>query len=85
MVPFEEATISISIDGVMQQPATISKFGNLVPFSSQSKFLGRNSWEYCVSGNWQLGFHIVRMVVTPVQGPTRSFDWNFEVHPLDTF
>src|SRR5258708_204370 len=79
---YQGASVKITIDGTVQQPAKITNWGHLIDASHNAPLA---KWDYCLTGTWQLVVHSVEMVVAPVKRSPKMFNWQFEVRPTQTF
>ncbi len=77
---YDNSEITIFVDDIPQPQASIES--GLLRQNIDAplgRWQGRGRWEYCISENWSLGQHVVRMVVTPQAAPVRTLQWSFAV------
>ncbi len=73
---YENAEVSIAIDGIAQPSAVITEDTfSLRPTDST----GTDAWQYCITKDWQPGRHSMEIVIVPINGNVRVFDWEFVV------
>ncbi|HEX2906065.1 MAG TPA: hypothetical protein VHO69_04350 [Phototrophicaceae bacterium] len=73
------AVVQIQLDGRPQPSAYITRGSGLAPIGlALDKSTISN---YCLTADWTVGTHQVRMVITPPTGTERVFEWDFVVKP----